>query len=145
MPDAHDQPPSERLDRWEDRDTHRVRVSERMLTELLAYGMTTTAGSSLVGPELLVLETVRDAEDAVGIPAERVGIDHGDGGWSSRVIMMAESGDANRLAVERDLAVRQAKLCEADLKVIRLALTENRPLEALPPTTEAVGFRATQR
>jgi hypothetical protein len=46
--------------------------------------------------------------------------------------------DENRLAFERDLAVRQARLCEADLKVIRLALNENRPLEALRQVNEAI-------
>jgi len=48
-------------------------------------------------------------------------------------------GDAtNRLAFERDLAVRQARLSEADLKVVRLSLNENRPLEALRTVNEAV-------
>lgn len=42
----------------------------------------------------------------------------------------AES-DANLLAFERDLALRQARLAEAGLKVIRMALNDNRPLEAL--------------
>lgn len=60
-----DPAPAERLEKWPDDQIHRVRVSERMLEELFAYGMTTTAGTSLVGPELLVLETVHDAEEAV--------------------------------------------------------------------------------
>lgn len=51
-----DEPPHERLTRWDDDETHYVRVSRRMLEEFLKYGQTTTAGTSLVGPELLVLE-----------------------------------------------------------------------------------------
>lgn len=46
-------------------------------------------------------------------------------------VMPVESDDSDRLVMERDLAVRQAKLSEADLKVIQMALNENRPLEAL--------------
>jgi len=46
--------------------------------------------------------------------------------------------DEDRRAFERDVAVRQAKRCEVDLTVIRLALTENRPLEALRQVTEAL-------
>lgn len=69
---AHEQTPDERIEEWSEHQVHRVRVSERMLEELFAYGMTTTAGSSLVGPELLVLETVRDAEESIGIPTEHL-------------------------------------------------------------------------
>jgi len=65
--DSDERLPDERAREWPDDEVHRVRVSERMLDELLTYGMTTTAGSSLVGPELLVLETVHDAEDGVGV------------------------------------------------------------------------------
>lgn len=39
--------------------------------------------------------------------------------------------DDDKLAFERDLAVKQVMLCQADLKVIQMALNENRPLEAL--------------
>lgn len=39
--------------------------------------------------------------------------------------------DRNELMLQRDLALRQARLAEAGLKVIRMALNENRPLEAL--------------
>ena len=39
--------------------------------------------------------------------------------------------ELNQLAFERDLAVRQAKLAHAGLHVARMALEENRPLEAL--------------
>jgi len=46
--------------------------------------------------------------------------------------------ETNRLAFERDMAVRQTKLTKADLQVIRLALEENRPLEALRQVTEAI-------
>lgn len=51
---------------------------------------------------------------------------------------MTTDTDENRLAFERDLAVRQAKLSEADLKVVQLALNENRPLEALRTVNEAL-------
>lgn len=46
--------------------------------------------------------------------------------------------DENRLAFERDLAVRQAKLSKADLQVVQMALNENRPLEALRTVNEAL-------
>ena len=72
MPETHAQAPAARLEKWPDDQIHRVRVSERMLGELLAYGQTTTASSALVGPEVLVLETIRDAENAVGVPFEGV-------------------------------------------------------------------------
>lgn len=39
--------------------------------------------------------------------------------------------DYNRALFERDLALRQAQLARAGLKVIRMALNDNRPLEAL--------------
>lgn len=66
------EPPHERLARWDDAKIHRVRVSPRMLDELLCYGQTTTAGTSLVGPELLVLDYLGDdhvspANRAVGV------------------------------------------------------------------------------
>jgi len=41
------------------------------------------------------------------------------------------SPDVNRLAFERDLAVRQARISKAGLQVVKMALEENRPLEAL--------------
>lgn len=44
----------------------------------------------------------------------------------------------SRLAFERDLGVRQARIAEADLKVVRMALEENRPLEALRTVNEAL-------
>ena len=46
--------------------------------------------------------------------------------------------ELNRLAFERDLALRQAKLAKADLQVIRMALNENRPLEALYTVNNSV-------
>jgi len=46
--------------------------------------------------------------------------------------------EKNRLAFERDLAVRQAKLSKADLQVVQMALIENRPLEALRTVNQAV-------
>jgi len=46
--------------------------------------------------------------------------------------------ELNRLAFERDLALRQAKLARADLHVIRTALNENRPLEALYTVNNSV-------
>ncbi|ADD07728.1 virus protein phiCh1-VP68 (plasmid) [Natrialba magadii ATCC 43099] len=48
------------------------------------------------------------------------------------------SEELNRLAFERDLALRQAKLSKADLQVIQLALNENRPLEALYTVNNAI-------
>ena len=46
--------------------------------------------------------------------------------------------ERNRLAFERDLALRQAKTAKADLQVIQMALNENRPLEALRTVNESV-------
>jgi len=46
--------------------------------------------------------------------------------------------ETSRLALERDLALRQAKLSKADLQVIEMALTESRPLEALRTCNEAL-------
>lgn len=48
----------QRIEEWGEDKVHRVRVSPRMLRELQEDGITSTAGSSLVGPHLLVLETV---------------------------------------------------------------------------------------
>jgi len=48
------------------------------------------------------------------------------------------SEEENRLAFERDLAVRQAKLSKADLQVAQVALNKNRPLEALRTINNAV-------
>ena len=48
------------------------------------------------------------------------------------------SEELNRLAFERDLALRQAKLAKADLQVIRQALNDNRPLEALYTVNNSV-------
>ena len=48
------------------------------------------------------------------------------------------SEELNRLAFERDLALRQAKLARADLHVIQTALNENRPLEALYAVNNSV-------
>jgi hypothetical protein len=90
---AHEKPPDERIGRWADDEIHRVRVSERMLEELLVYGITTTSGSSLVGPELLVLETVHDAEDVYGAPPVRLTINH----------VMDADLDAQRERIEQEL------------------------------------------
>jgi len=46
--------------------------------------------------------------------------------------------ECSRLQLERDLAVRQARLSEAGLKVVRMALEENRPLEALRHANEEI-------
>jgi len=46
--------------------------------------------------------------------------------------------DSNRLAFERDLAVRQAKISLTDLQVVRMALEENRPLEALRQVDDSI-------
>lgn len=51
---------------------------------------------------------------------------------------MASDEDLNRALFERDLAVRQAKLAHTSLHVIRMALNENRPLEALRQTNEII-------
>jgi hypothetical protein len=48
------------------------------------------------------------------------------------------SEELNRLAFERDLALRQAKLSKADLQVIQMALNENRPLEALRTVNQSI-------
>jgi hypothetical protein len=48
------------------------------------------------------------------------------------------STDENVALLERDLAVRQAKLAKADLQVVKLALNENRPLEALRTANQAI-------
>lgn len=47
-------------------------------------------------------------------------------------------GEEGRLAFERDIAIRQAELSKADLQVAKLALNENRPLEALRVVNEAI-------
>lgn len=60
MSESGDLPPHDRLDNWDAEDVHRVEVSPRMLTELLAFGLTTSAGSSALGPELVVLDYAGD-------------------------------------------------------------------------------------
>lgn len=49
---------------------------------------------------------------------------------------MANDEELNRLMFERDLAIRQAKLAKVGLQVVRMALEENRPLEALRQVNE---------
>ena len=49
-----------------------------------------------------------------------------------------QGDELSRLQFERDLAVRQARLSEAGLKVVRIALEENRPLEALRQVNEEI-------
>jgi hypothetical protein len=49
-----------------------------------------------------------------------------------------QGDECSRLQLERDLAVRQARLSEAGLKVVRMALKENRPLEALRQANEEI-------
>lgn len=46
--------------------------------------------------------------------------------------------EVNRLAFEREVALRQAKLSKASLQVVQMALNENRPLEALRVVNEEI-------
>lgn len=53
--------------------------------------------------------------------------------------MSSLDGNGENVALlERDLAVRQAKLAKADLQIVKLALNENRPLEALRTANDAI-------
>jgi hypothetical protein len=49
-----------------------------------------------------------------------------------------QGDECSRLQFERDLAIRQARLSEAGLKVVRMALEENRPLEAFRQANEEI-------
>jgi len=49
-----------------------------------------------------------------------------------------QGDELSRLQFERDLAIRQARLSEAGLKVVRMALEENRPLKALRHANEEI-------
>ena len=51
---------------------------------------------------------------------------------------MSDQEELNRLEFERDLALHQATLSKTDLQVVRMALNENRPLEALRQVNEAI-------
>jgi hypothetical protein len=61
MPDEDIDPlPHNRVDDWPDDEIHRIQISPRMLQELFTFGRTTSAGSSALGPELVVFDYVGD-------------------------------------------------------------------------------------
>jgi hypothetical protein len=81
-----DLPPHDRVDDWPDDEIHRIQISPRMLQELFTFGRTTSAGSSALGPELVVFDYVGDeprgdvlsalsaVDEALGIIPDKYGV-----------------------------------------------------------------------
>lgn len=47
---------------WDEDNIHRLQISDRMLQELNDEGETTSAGTSIFGPELLIIELIEHGE-----------------------------------------------------------------------------------
>lgn len=54
-------PPHDRIENFD--TVHSVSIGPRMLNELIAFGMTTSAGTSEFGPELLALRYIGEPEE----------------------------------------------------------------------------------
>lgn len=72
-------------------------------------------------------DQVKSGQDYPVAEIQFVGADH-----TSAVVVADRDGEPDGgVAFQRDLALRQARLAEQSLKVIKMGLNDNRPLEAL--------------